>query len=86
MDARVIGERSDAVLRTATPGHDSGGWATTELPFNIISAAQHPLSPHSLASQKKAQPSALSGPRFAGPAGLVPHRKGEGRERRSGAP
>jgi hypothetical protein len=23
MDARVIGERSDAVLRTAMPGHDA---------------------------------------------------------------
>jgi hypothetical protein len=25
MDGRVIGERSDAVLRTAKPGHDVGG-------------------------------------------------------------
>src|SRR5438128_2035413 len=26
MDARVIGERSDAVLRTAMPGHDTCAW------------------------------------------------------------
>jgi hypothetical protein len=26
VDGRDIGERSDAVLRTAMPGHDDGGW------------------------------------------------------------
>jgi hypothetical protein len=39
MDARVIGERSDAVLRTAMPAHDSGESGANQLETALAAPA-----------------------------------------------
>jgi hypothetical protein len=43
-DGRVIGERSDAVLRTAMPGHDDGESIGAEFSLVIASEAKQSRS------------------------------------------
>src|SRR5262249_10321510 len=54
----LLRQKMDARVK---PGHDGGGWGSPALPFKVISAAQHPHSPH-LHHQKNAQHDAPSGP------------------------
>src|SRR5258708_23991556 len=61
MDARVIGERSDAVLRTAMPGHDKRGVALRRLAicpatlYAMASPDDREERPHSPAFRKHSE-------------------------------
>src|ERR1700733_8692578 len=50
VDGRVIGERSDAVLRTAMPGHDGQCYAATDRPLTWWFSIRRATRPERFAS------------------------------------